>query len=178
MNLRRVRSERIATGSFLALDRVWVADPDGRESPRDVIDHPGGVAVLPLDGDVVILVRQYRVAVDQVITEIPAGRIDPTDATPEDAARRELAEELGATPVRLIRLGTTLVSPGYTSERIHLFAAEGILWGQRRPEGAEERTAQIIRVPWEETLSMVENGEITDAKTQIAIGMWSTRSRK
>lgn len=142
------------------------------EKARDVIHHPGGVAVLPIDGDDVILVRQYRVAVDDLVLEIPAGKLDPTDTSPVDAARRELLEEIGATPLRLVELGSTLVSPGYTSERIHLFVADGILWGERQPQGLEERSAEIIRLSWQEALGMINAGGIVDAKTMLALVLW------
>ncbi len=176
MTIRRIRSERYATGIFLGLDRAWVGTGESDAVPRDVISHPGGVAVLPLvDGDV-ILVRQFRVAIDAWVLEIPAGKLDPDDHDPEAAARRELREEIGAIDAELFDLGSTYVSPGYTSERIHLFAAEGILFGERTPHGLEEESAEIVRVPWEEALNMLDRGQIADAKTQIALALWARRS--
>ena len=176
MSLRRLGFDRLASGIFLHLDRVWLEGPGGERHARDVIQHPGGVAVLPVDGDDVLLVRQYRVAVDRWVLEIPAGKLDQPGEPPDEAARRELTEELGVHAKRLVALGSTLPSPGYTSEEIHLFAAEGILDGERAPHGLEEESAELIRMPLREALQLVDEGQIIDAKTQIALSLWARRS--
>lgn len=176
MSLRRQGFDRLASGVFLHLDRFWLEGPDGERHARDVIQHPGGVAVLPIDGEDVLLIRQYRVAVDRWVLEIPAGKLDQTEEAPEAAAFRELVEELGARPRRLVALGSTLPSPGYTSEEIHLFVADGILDGERSPHGLEEESAELVRIPLREALQLVDDGEIVDAKTQIALSLWARRS--
>lgn len=175
MTIRRIRAERHATGIFLGLDRAWVGTSEADAVPRDVVSHPGGVAVLPIAGGEVVFVRQFRVAIDSWVLEIPAGKLDPTDRDPAAAARRELREEIGAEAGDLVELGSTYVSPGYTSERIHLFVAEGILVGERTPHGLEEESAEIVRVPWEEALAMLDRGQIVDAKSQIALALWARR---
>lgn len=176
MSLRRLGFDRLASGVFLHLDRVWLEGPDGGRHARDVIQHPGGVAVLPVDGDDVLLVRQYRVAVDRWVLEIPAGKLDQPGEVPEQAAVRELVEEIGVHPRRLVALGSTLPSPGYTSEEIHLFVADGILDGERAPHGLEEESAELVRIPLREALQLVDDGQIVDAKTQIALSLWARRS--
>lgn len=175
MNFRIVGNETRATGAIIEFHDVALEGPDGSVHSRDVIRHPGGVGVLPIVGDEVILVRQYRVALDRPILEMPAGRLEP-DESPETAGRRELAEELGMQG-RLVSLGALHVSPGYTDEIIHLFAAVDIVASDREPEGAEEHAAEVIRLPLTEALDMVGDGRITDAKTQIAL-MRVERSRE
>lgn len=167
MNFRIVGDETRATGTIIEFLDVALQGPDGEIHSRDVIRHPGGVGVLPILGADVVLVRQYRVALDRPILEIPAGRLEPGER-PQAAGERELVEELGMTG-RLVSLGGLHVSPGYTDEFIHLFAAVDIVTSDREPHGAEEVDAEIIQLPLEEALEMVGDGRITDAKTQIAL---------
>lgn len=167
MRFRIVGIETRATGAIIEFLDVALEAPDGSMHSRDVIRHPGGVGVLPIDDGEVMLVRQYRVALDRPVLEIPAGRLEPGES-PEAAGRRELVEELGMSG-RLVSLGALHVSPGYTDEIIHLFAAVDIVASDREPEGAEELEAEVVRVRLEEALAMVGDGRITDAKTQIAL---------
>lgn len=167
MNFRIVGNETRATGAIIEFVDVSLEAPDGSVHSRDVIRHPGGVGVLPILGDDVVLVRQYRVALDRPMLEVPAGRLEPGEA-PEVAGERELVEELGMHG-RLVSLGALHVSPGYTEEIIHLFAAVDIVASEREPEGAEELEAEVVRLRFDEALEMVEDGRITDAKTQIAL---------
>ena len=175
MNFRIVGSETRATGAIIEFLDIALQGPDGAVHSRDVIRHPGGVGVVPIVGEDVVLVRQYRVALDRPILEIPAGRLEPGEA-PAIAGERELVEELGMTG-RLVPLGALHVSPGYTDEIIHLFAAVDIVESDREPHGAEELEAEVIRLPLTEALQMVGDGRITDAKTQIAL-MRLERSRE
>lgn len=149
--------------------------PGGTVTLRDVVRHPGGVAVLPVDGDQVWLIRQYRVAAGGRLLEIPAGKLDVDGESAEVAAARELEEELGVSPRRLVRLGAMLPSPGYTDELIHLYAADGIVPGERRPDGAEEVDAEVLRMPFAELIDRIGRGEVLDAKTQLAALAWAGR---
>jgi ADP-ribose pyrophosphatase len=167
----------LGEGVLIRLERVSLRAPDGTLHPRDVLRHPGGVAVLPVDGGRVWLVRQYRVALDRHILEIPAGKRDISGEPPIETARRELAEELGMVASEWISLGTMAPSPGYTDEIIHLFAASGIVAGTRKPDGAEEMEAEIVEMSIDEALTGVDDDTITDAKTQIALLRWSRSSR-
>ncbi len=106
--------------------------------------------------------------------EIPAGKIEGDERSPVEAARRELWEETGLRAEQMTNLGEILPSPGYTDERIRLFAAQGLSQGRRNPDGAEERVAQVVRMRWERALEMIESGEICDAKTVVALLRWST----
>lgn len=160
---------------FVHLDRRYLIDANGKALPRDIVRHPGGVAVLPVQNDTVWLVSQYRTAVEQRVLEIPAGKLDPLDKHLPTAALRELAEEVGANATRVIHLTTMFPSPGYTDEAIHIFAATGLTFGDRRPDGAEELNSEIVRFSLEEALRRIISGEINDSKTQIALLLWDRR---
>lgn len=172
MSFEILSSRTLGSGRVVDLCDVVVRAPDGETAHRDVVRHPGGVAVLPIvDGDALLL-RQYRVAVASEIFEIPAGKIDETDSAPEAAAEREMIEEMGLRPIRLVALGAFLPSPGYTDESIHLFVAEGVGTAERHPDGIEERYAEVISMPFADLVQRIDNGEIPDAKTQIAVYRW------
>lgn len=175
MSFRLLGHRRLATGVFLHLDRRYLLDRSGRAVARDVIRHPGGVAVLPIDGDRVWLISQWRTAVDEQVLEVPAGKLDPTDRHLPTAAARELAEEVGATADEMIFLTSMFPSPGYTDEVIHIYAARGLSFSERAPDGAEEHEADVVSLPLSEALRSIETGEIRDSKTQIALLMWAAR---
>jgi ADP-ribose pyrophosphatase len=176
VSFRIADTSTLGRGRLLELLDVVVEGPDGERAHRDVIRHPGGVGILPLDGSDALLVRQYRVAVGSPILEIPAGKLDAADEPAEAAATRELEEEIGFSPVELIPLGPMWPSPGYTDEIIHLFAAPGLRPAERRPDGVEEHHSEIVRIDFVELVGMVERGEIPDAKTQLAVLAWSRKA--
>ncbi|HVR31692.1 MAG TPA: NUDIX hydrolase [Acidimicrobiia bacterium] len=165
----------LGTGALVRLEQVILQAPDGTTHPRDVLRHPGGVAVLPVDEGQVWLIKQFRVAVSRDLLEIPAGKRDVDGEPPVETARRELYEEMGMKATDWVSLGTMEPSPGYTDEVIHLFAASGIVAEARRPDGVEEVEAEIVVMPVEEALAAIDTGGITDAKTQIALMKWSRR---
>ena len=174
MNLSVLGHRRLATGVFLAYDRRYLIDED-RSVARDVVRHPGGIAILPVEKETVWLVSQYRTAAGRRLLEIPAGKLDPSEKDLEAAARRELAEEIGASAADLKHLTNMLPSPGYTDETIHIYAATGLRFGERQPDGAEERGMEVVTLSLDEALDSIEGGEIADAKTQIAILLWARR---
>jgi ADP-ribose pyrophosphatase len=177
MTFRPVGSRRLATGVFLGLDELTLETPDRQTVLRDIIRHPGGVAVLPVDGEDVWLVDQYRAAFDRRVLEVPAGKLDTDGESTQDAAARELEEELGFKPLRMVSLGQMMPSPGYTDEIIHLYAADGIVPGTARPHGAEELDARVVRLSLQQVIDMIDGGEIEDAKTQLAVLAWMRRSK-
>ncbi len=131
---------------------------------RDVVRHPGAAAVLPMTArGSVVLVRQEREAVGEQLLEIPAGIYDVEGESPEDAARRELEEETGYRATRMEPLGRVHTSPGFTDEAIDLFAAEA------EPAGRPERGIEVVEMPLEDAVRAVDRGEISDAKTALAI---------
>jgi len=165
----------LGTGVLVRLERVILQAPDGTTHPRDVLRHPGGVAVLPVDGGQVWLIKQFRVAVNRDLLEIPAGKRDVGGEPPVETARRELYEEMGMTATDWVSLGTLEPSPGYTDEVIHLFAASGIVAEARRPDGVEEVEAEMVVMTVDHAMAAIDTGSITDAKTQIALMKWSRR---
>ncbi len=162
-------------GKVLDYQRLHLLAGDGTAVVRDVIRHRGGVGILPVWGEEVTLIRQYRAAVEEDVLEIPAGKLEEGEASHIDSARRELWEETGLHAGRLVDLGEILPSPGYTDEAIRLFAAEQLTQGDRNPDGAEERVAQVLRIGLGKALEMIESGEIRDAKTVVALLRWTSR---
>lgn len=136
---------------------------NGRMTGREVVEHPGGVCVLPLEenGDT-YTVRQFRYPFGQVIEELPAGKLDgPED--PEMGARRELSEEIGCEAGELIYLGRLLMSPGFCTEVLHMYLARKLIHGRQHPD--EDEFLEASRVPFAELLERVLSGEVADAKT-------------
>lgn len=150
---------------------VFVDDinlPNGERGFREYIKHIGAVAVLPLTDDgKVICVRQYRYAVEQVTTEIPAGKLDRPDEDPIEAALRELREETGARCKSLIYLGTYLASPAILDEKINLYLARDLDFGETDPD--DDEFIDMVQIPLAEMIDRVMAGEILDGKTQLAV---------
>lgn len=131
--------------------------------------------MLPVDGDQVWLVSQYRTAVGSDVLEIPAGKLDLLDQDPLVGAKRELAEEIGATAETWVFLTAMFPSPGYTEEVLHLYAATGLIAGDRQPDGAEEEHSTVVTCSLHEALDRIDRGEIVDAKTQVALLLWGRK---
>ncbi len=132
---------------------------------RDVIRHPGAVAVVAVVDGSVVLIRQYRAAVDGDVLEIPAGKLDVAGEEPEQAARRELAEEVGLDAGELRLIADVWTAPGFTDERMRIFLATGCVPVDRVPHGAEEEVSEVVLVPLDEVATFIDAGEIRDAKT-------------
>jgi ADP-ribose pyrophosphatase len=137
---------------------------------RDVVLHPGAVAILPLvDADHVCLLRNHRFIVNEVLWEIPAGTLEPNEA-PEAAAVRELAEETGYQARRWRKLLAFYPSPGVLSERTHLFVAEELTASAMRPEVDEKLEPHVV--PWSQAIGWARDGTIRDAKSLVALLWW------
>ena len=167
-----LKADRIYTGRVLNLDEDTVRFPDGSTGQLEMIRHPGAAAVLPFLDDhsgpdpSVVLIRQFRHATGDFIYEVPAGRLDPGESA-EHCAARELAEETGYQAARLDRLTTIYTTPGFTDERIHLFAATGLTPGPHKREVDE--FLELHRFRWSEVLEMIRTGKIVDGKTLAAL---------
>lgn len=168
-DFRIMSQTTVGNYAFLSVDRCRLVTPDGPVVDRIVIRHPGAVAVVPVIGDDVVLIEQYRVAVDAYVVEIPAGKLDPGDVTVEAAAARELEEETGYSAGSFTHLTTILTAVGFSDERISILLAEGLEPGDAAPAGAEERSARVKRVPLAVAVASVVAGEITDSKTIAGI---------
>lgn len=156
-------------GHIMAARLDQVELPNGHTATREVCEHLGGVGVLPIDKDGnIILVRQYRYPYDEIMLEIPAGKLDHGDD--EDAADcglRELKEETGCTAGRIVPLGCIYPSPGFLTEVVHLFAALNLTDGEMQPD--EDEFVEVVRLPIAEVEAMAERNEIRDAKTLVAL---------
>ncbi len=167
----QVSSTRAYHGRIISLDVDEVRFPDGSIGSLEMIRHPGASAVVPLldtdaDDPTVLLIRQYRYAADGYLYEIPAGRLDPGES-PMECAHRELAEETGYRAARVEPLFTMFTTPGFTDEKIHLFLATGLTAGDANREADE--FLELVPTKLSRALSMVEQGEIKDAKTALAL---------
>jgi ADP-ribose pyrophosphatase len=173
-----VESRIIHSGGYLTLRVDTIEDAQGRRHTRDVIEHPGAVAMLALHEDDVLLVRQFRTAVGRVCLEIPAGTLDrDADGRTEDpqvAAPRELAEETGYRAGTWRHLGRFFTAPGFAQEDMHLFLATDLspIAGYTGPD-TDERL-RLVRVPWRRAVEMAEAGLVDDAKTLLGL-FWLDR---
>jgi ADP-ribose pyrophosphatase len=159
--------EPVFSGRIVTLEVHTVRLPDGAIGKREIIRHPGAVAIVALDAEQnVLLVSQFRSAAKQVMLEIPAGILERGE-TPAACASRELREETGYRANHIETLGGLHTAPGYTNEYIHLYVATD-LESDPLPQDADEFIL-VRRVPIRETLAMIERGEITDAKSVIGL---------
>lgn len=165
-------TRRVYTGRVLNLDIDTVRFPDGSTGELEIIRHPGAAAVVPLASPlgsadpVVLMLRQFRYAVGGPLWEIPAGRLESGES-PESCARRELREEAGVQPGRLERLTTIWTTPGFTDEAIHLFLAADLTTVEVSREPDE--FIEVVPRPLTDVLAAIKSGEISDAKTVVAI---------
>lgn len=167
MHEKITHTEEIYKGRVVNLVIHDVELPDGKPSKRELVRHPGAVAVVALDDQRnVLLVRQYRIAADRVLLEIPAGTLNPNEA-PDTCAIRELQEETSLKPGKLEKLGGIFVAPGYTTEFIHLYLATDLSESSLAMD--EDEFIEVERVPLTEALAMIERGDIIDGKSVSAL---------
>ena len=161
-------SETIYNGKIITVKKDTVTLPNGNKAFREVVEHPGGVGVLPIDSNKdIFLVEQFRYPYKEATLEIPAGKRDSKDEAPLECGRRELSEETGATAENFTFLGELYPTPGYCGEIIYLFLATEISFGKTHPD--EDEFLNLKKIPFETALQMVMSGEIKDSKTQAAI---------
>ncbi len=141
--------------------------PNGKPANREIVEHNGGVTIVALtDENEVLMVRQFRYPYKKVILEIPAGKLEKGE-DPREAAIRELKEETGATTKNFEFLGEIYPTPGYTEEIIRLYLAKNLSFSEQKLDDDEFLTVE--KIPLDEAVRMVQNGEIPDGKTQIGI---------
>jgi len=168
----KISSRRVYSGRIISVDLDNVQFPNGSTGELEMVRHPGASAVVPFLDDLkspdpqIILIRQYRYAANGFVYEIPAGRLDH-DEDPRDCALRELREETGYSAKELIPLTTFYTTPGFTDERIHLFAATGLSEGTSQLESDE--ILQLFHVPISRAMEMISTGELIDGKSMVAI---------
>lgn len=167
MDLKETFVKNLEThkGNILSFRIDQVRCPNGELATRDIIDHHGGVCVAPLtDAGELIFIRQFRYSYEEVILELPAGKLEAgEEADTEAAGRRELQEETGATAREMIDLGVFYPTCGYCNEKIYLYAAKGLQFGTQHLDADE--FVEVLRIKLEDAVRMVMDGTIKDGKS-------------
>ena len=160
-----VSSQTIFEGKIIKVTLDQARLPDGTLAPREVVYHPGGVAVLALDEDnTVYLVKQYRYPIQQLLLELPAGKLDHgAEENVLLGAQRELSEETGLEAAEWTYLGYTLASPGFCDEALHMYLARGLT--RKRQHLDEDEFLDVVTMPFGQLVEQVMDGTITDGKT-------------
>ena len=167
-------SNRVFEGKVVSVRVDTVRLPDGRQVPREVVEHRPAVVVIPIDADdKVILVRQFRYPVGEALLEAPAGLVEGSE-TPEECAQRELQEETGQKARSLQSLGSFWSSPGFCDELMYAYIARDLVPSALEPDSDEN--IQTQRVPLAQVAGLIRRGDIRDAKTIAAFLMASCLS--
>ena len=165
----KIDSKKVFSGKIIGLYYDSVKLPNGKTATREKVTHPGAVGIVPVtDDNKIILVRQYRYPVEDIIIEIPAGKLNK-DESPSMCARRELEEEVGAVNGELIHLSTFYTTPGFSNEILYLYLA--IRFKKTKNNLDEDEFLEIIEPEAEEAISWIKDGKIKDSKTIIGILM-------
>jgi ADP-ribose pyrophosphatase len=160
---RTVESKRIYDGRIVSLRVDTVELPDGKTAHREIVEHRGAVAIVPmLDSQQIVMVRQYRQAAGEVLLEIPAGTLGAGE-DPEECARRELIEETGYSAHEMTRLFGSYLSPGYSDEMLHTYLATGLTEGPGLQD--EDEFVEVVKINLSDVMRMIQLGEIKDAKS-------------
>ena len=170
---RRLGEQPQFDGSLISVAIGRFQAPDGSEFERDIVHHPGAVSVVPVlvASNEVVLVRQYRAAVDRELLEVVAGKRDVQDEPPEETAQRELIEEIGMRAGRLELLAEFYNSPGFCDEHSWVFLGLDLEETQASAHSVEEEHMTIHRVSLDDVPAMIRSGEIIDAKTIIGLAL-------
>jgi len=164
---KTIGRKHIYDGYIIKVENLTVTLPDGKQSTRDIVLHPGASAIIPLtDANEIYMVRQYRKPIEKVSLEIPAGKLDPGEE-PEACARRELKEETGLTAKNMKYVMSIHSTPGFCNEVLHIFLATGLEDGKACTDEDEFLSCEKIKI--EKLVEMIFKGEITDAKSIIGI---------
>ncbi|MBQ8526287.1 MAG: NUDIX hydrolase [Clostridia bacterium] len=164
---KTISSEQVYDGRIIKLNVDRVICPNGREATREIVRHPGGVAVVPVDKDgYVYMVRQYRVPYDTIMLEVPAGKLDKGEEI-EAAAARELREETGLTAKNMVFMGNFYPSVGFCDENLRMYLATDLSQGETDPDDDEFLNIEKLHI--DRLVDMIMNNEIKDGKTIAAI---------
>lgn len=161
----RISGEVLFEGRMLRLERDTVRLPNGLETTREVVRHPGAVGIVAILDQYVLMVSQYRYPVGQETLEIPAGKIDPQEL-PLDCAVRELREETGYRGT-MEHISTFYTTPGFTDEEMHLYLARDLVWDPLKPD--DDEFLGVVRISWDEAVQRARQNEFIDAKTILGI---------
>lgn len=164
---KKLSSRQVFDGVVVKLFVDEVELPNGKTSVREVVRHPGAVCVIPVTNDgEVIMVRQFRYAFENVLLEVPAGKLEPGE-DPLSAALRELEEETGMVAERVQHIGELYTTVAILDEKIQMYLATGLTYKNAHPD--EDEFLEVEKVPLSTLVKMVMDGEIKDSKTQVAI---------
>lgn len=169
---RKLAEREVHRGSLITVAVGRFAAPGGEEFERDIVHHPGAVSVVPLlDDGTVVLVRQYRAAIDLDLLEIPAGKRDVAGEPPELTAHRELAEEIGMRAGRLELLAEFYNSPGFCDEHSFVFLGRELEPCDNSLQGVEEQHMTVEHVALADVPGLIASGELVDAKSIIGLSL-------
>lgn len=167
-----ISSELIQKGKSFSFYHDKIRLPNGRETDRNIVKHPGAVGIIAVDEDEIVLIKQYRYATGKYLLEIPAGTLEEGE-DPYQCAVRELQEETGYAASAWSRLFQCYMVPGYSDEILYFYLAEGLTQIESSPEDDEDILVQKYGI--NEVLEMIENNEIEDAKTMLSVLTYLTR---
>ena len=162
-----IGTKRIYEGNIINVRVDTVRMPSGRDATREIVEHSHAVCIVPIDNEGnVVLVRQYRKPAEDALLEVPAGGVEDGEIS-EEAVLRELQEEIGYTADHLEHLSSFWVAPGWATEYMHAYLATGLR--ESRLEGDEDENIEVVRLRFNEAVSMLKTGEINDGKTIAAL---------
>jgi len=164
---KQVKSEVIHEGKIIRVTRDTVELENGQEALREVVHHSGGVCVVPItENDEIIFVKQFRYPFNDVLMEIPAGKLNYGEDHFE-CGKRELLEETAAVASDYQYLGVMYPTTAYLTEKIHMYLAQGLTYEEQNLD--EDEFLDVVKIPFDKAIEMVMNNEIHDAKTQVAV---------
>ncbi len=164
---KTISSERIYEGRVINLRKDTVLLENGQTAAREVVEHSGGVCIVPImDDGTVLFVKQYRYPFGEVLLEIPAGKLNPGEDHFE-CGKRELLEETAAVAGEFIYMGMLYPTTAYLTEKIHMYLARGLTFAEQKLD--DDEFLDVVKIPFEKAVDMVMSNEIKDSKTQIAI---------
>lgn len=167
LNEKTIKSQLLYEGRIIDVRLDTVALPNGKQSTREIVNHPGAVAIIPInDNGELLLVRQFRKALEKEIYEIPAGKLEKGE-NPDACALRELEEETGFKSDVLEKVASFYTSPGFADELIHIYYTKSLIKGKEQLD--EDEFLDLVPVSLDEARSMVSDGRIHDAKTVYAV---------
>ena len=162
---KTMKTEKIYEGKILNLRIDTVELPDKKYSKREIVEHPGAVAIIALtENNEIVLVKQYRKAIERELIEVPAGKLEIGEE-PKETVIRELKEETGYTAKKIDYLLEFYTSPGFTNEKVYLFLADGLTEGEAQPE--KDEYIEVINLKLDDLIELINKGEIVDSKTIV-----------
>lgn len=170
---KTISSQKIYQGKVINVRKDEVLCPNGLTSVREIVSHHGGVGILIKVDNKFIIERQYRYAFDEEMYELPAGKLEPNENDPLEAAKREALEETGYRPLEMIHLGNMYPTCGYSDEIIHLYYAPKVVKEERHLDNDE--FIDLLYLSIEEIEEMIKKGEIKDSKILSALTLYKTK---